>query len=487
MGSARSSQPIARELGLTYWAANTLEVVDGRLTGELIGPVVDRAGKAAALRRFAADAGVPLAQTVAIGDGANDLDMLSLAGLGIAFNAHPVVRQAADTSVTVPFLDTVLFLLGIGRDEVEQVDADEPAPGSAAAPTPGPAEPPSADAVRGRMPPWSPWSTSTACCWRSTCSGCSRSPRPARCSRSSATSTWWASCCSPILTAVGGGIIRDLVLGDTPPDAFDNLWYLLTPVGAAAVAFFGHQLLARGRRTMLIFDAAGLGLFTVTGTLKALAFGLNLAAATALGVLSAVGGGLIRDVIARETPTLVRSDSVLYAVPAFFGALALGLAVELGGPEAVAGAVAATGIFALRVLALRRRWRAPVAWRSTVRPAPEPTSRRASPACSGSPCVSPGGRVVTTLRVGPAAHDRDVGDEADRRVRREPPGRGLVQRSVQQRARRPRPSSAGACTSSSSCRQSTIAAPVPRSSARTAAAHALNSSAAAPWTTALRT
>jgi phosphoserine phosphatase len=98
-------------------------VVDGTLTGELVGPVVDRSGKAAALRRFAADAGVPLAQTVAIGDGANDLDMLSLAGLGIAFNAHPVVREAADTSVTVPFLDTVLFLLGITRDEVDQVDA----------------------------------------------------------------------------------------------------------------------------------------------------------------------------------------------------------------------------------------------------------------------------------------------------------------------------------------------------------------------------
>jgi len=119
--------PIAAELGLTYWAANTLEVVDGRLSGELLGPVVDRAGKADALRRFASDAGVPLAQTVAIGDGANDLDMLSLAGLGIAFNAHPVVRAAADTSVTVPFLDAVLFLLGITRDEVEQVDeAAEP-------------------------------------------------------------------------------------------------------------------------------------------------------------------------------------------------------------------------------------------------------------------------------------------------------------------------------------------------------------------------
>ena len=123
-GFSQVVEPIARDLGLTYWAANTLEVVDGRLTGELVGPIVDRAGKAAALRRFAEDAGVPLAQTVAIGDGANDLDMLSLAGLGIAFNAHPVVQEAADTSVTVPFLDTVLFLLGITRDEIEQVDAD---------------------------------------------------------------------------------------------------------------------------------------------------------------------------------------------------------------------------------------------------------------------------------------------------------------------------------------------------------------------------
>jgi phosphoserine phosphatase len=122
-GFSQVVEPIARELGLTYWAANELEVVDGVITGELVGPIIDRAGKAAALQRFAADAGVPLAQTVAIGDGANDLDMLSLAGLGIAFNAHPVVQQAADTSVTVPFLDTVLFLLGITREEVEQVDA----------------------------------------------------------------------------------------------------------------------------------------------------------------------------------------------------------------------------------------------------------------------------------------------------------------------------------------------------------------------------
>ncbi|MEO3752812.1 phosphoserine phosphatase SerB [Streptomyces sp. B6B3] len=110
-------------LGLDFAAANTLEVVDGRLTGRVTGEIVDRAGKARLLRRFAEEAGVPLSRTVAIGDGANDLDMLNAAGLGVAFNAKPLVRQAAHTAVTVPFLDTVLYLLGITREEVEAADA----------------------------------------------------------------------------------------------------------------------------------------------------------------------------------------------------------------------------------------------------------------------------------------------------------------------------------------------------------------------------
>jgi phosphoserine phosphatase len=109
--------PIAEQLGLDHVEANTLEIVDGRLTGRLIGPIVDRPGKADALRRFAAERGVPLEQTVAVGDGANDLDMLAAAGLGIAFNARPVVRAAADASVTVPYLDTVLLLMGIKAED----------------------------------------------------------------------------------------------------------------------------------------------------------------------------------------------------------------------------------------------------------------------------------------------------------------------------------------------------------------------------------
>ncbi len=117
--------PLVRELGIDYLAANQLEMVDGVLTGDLIGPIVDRAEKANALIRFANQAAVPLAQTIAVGDGANDLDMLAAAGLGIAFNAKPVVREAADTALSVPYLDAILFLLGISRHEVEYADERE--------------------------------------------------------------------------------------------------------------------------------------------------------------------------------------------------------------------------------------------------------------------------------------------------------------------------------------------------------------------------
>jgi len=123
-GFAEVVAPMAAELGIDRVAANHLEVVDGRLTGRLAAPVVDRAAKAAALVRFAAEAGLPLARTVAVGDGANDLDMLARAGLGIAFNAKPVVRDAADTALNVPYLDAILFLLGLSRAEVDSVTAE---------------------------------------------------------------------------------------------------------------------------------------------------------------------------------------------------------------------------------------------------------------------------------------------------------------------------------------------------------------------------
>jgi phosphoserine phosphatase len=123
-GFTQIIDPLAAELGIDYVAANVLQIAEGKLTGQVAGPVIDRAGKAAALRRFAEQAGVPLSQTVAVGDGANDLDMIAAAGLGIAFNAKPVVRDAADTALSLPYLDTVLYLLGISSDEVEAADAE---------------------------------------------------------------------------------------------------------------------------------------------------------------------------------------------------------------------------------------------------------------------------------------------------------------------------------------------------------------------------
>ena len=124
-GFRRIIEPLAEELMLDFVAANELEIVDGTLTGRVVGPIIDRPGKAKALRDFAQQAGVPMAQTVAVGDGANDIDMLAAAGLGVAFNAKPALREVADASLSHPYLDTVLFLLGVTRGEIEAADAGD--------------------------------------------------------------------------------------------------------------------------------------------------------------------------------------------------------------------------------------------------------------------------------------------------------------------------------------------------------------------------
>jgi phosphoserine phosphatase len=122
-GFRRVIDPLAHELMLDFVAANELEIIDGVLTGRVVGTIVDRAGKAKALRDFADQAGVSMEQTVAVGDGANDIDMLAAAGLGVAFNAKPALRAVADASLSHPYLDTVLFLLGVTRGEIEAADA----------------------------------------------------------------------------------------------------------------------------------------------------------------------------------------------------------------------------------------------------------------------------------------------------------------------------------------------------------------------------
>jgi phosphoserine phosphatase len=124
-GFTQLTDRLAEDLGIDFSVANELEIVDGKLTGRVVGDIVDRRAKADALRRFAALSGVPVHATIAIGDGANDLDMLNAAGLGIAFNAKPVVQEAAHTSVNVPYMDAILYLLGISREEVVAADAEE--------------------------------------------------------------------------------------------------------------------------------------------------------------------------------------------------------------------------------------------------------------------------------------------------------------------------------------------------------------------------
>lgn len=125
-GFTRFANALAADLGIDYSLSNTLEVKDGALTGGLAGELVDGPRKATFLQEVAAAEGISPSQVVAVGDGANDLDMLSAAGLGIAFNAKPVVRERADTAVSVPYLDAILFLMGVRRDFVEAADAADP-------------------------------------------------------------------------------------------------------------------------------------------------------------------------------------------------------------------------------------------------------------------------------------------------------------------------------------------------------------------------
>ena len=164
-----------------------------------------------------------------------------------------------------------------------------------------------------------------------------------------------------VLTCMGGGVVRDVLLGATPPDAFSDWPYFAGPVVATLVTFLFHPAVERSMRAVLLFDAVGLGLFCVNGTVKALEAGMGVVAAAALGVTTGVGGGLLRDVVARETPVLVDPRSELYAVPAIAGCLLVAGLWHLERYEAVLGLGIAGAIFVVRLLALQRGWRAPTA------------------------------------------------------------------------------------------------------------------------------
>lgn len=170
------------------------------------------------------------------------------------------------------------------------------------------------------------------------------------------------------VTALGGGLFRDVMIGDVPPTAFTDLGYFLTPLVATVLVFFLHPVVERITRAVGVFDAAGLGLFCVAGTTKAHDYGLGLTSSAALGLATAVGGGVLRDVLANEVPSLLRWDRDLYAVPAMVGATTTVLLIRFDALNATTSALAAAMAFTVRLLAMHFGWRAPRAWnrRSTA-------------------------------------------------------------------------------------------------------------------------
>ncbi|SBT38375.1 trimeric intracellular cation channel family protein [Micromonospora narathiwatensis] len=166
-----------------------------------------------------------------------------------------------------------------------------------------------------------------------------------------------------VVAALGGGIFRDLVINEVPPLAFADWRYAATAAATAAAVFWLHPQLARLRTTVLVLDAAGLGLFTVTGTLKALDAHVPAVGACMIGVLTAIGGGLGRDLLTGEIPVVLRRE--IYALAALAGSILVALLSAYGQAHAAGLIVAIAFVFVLRLVALRRRWSAPVA---TLRP-----------------------------------------------------------------------------------------------------------------------
>jgi uncharacterized membrane protein YeiH len=158
-------------------------------------------------------------------------------------------------------------------------------------------------------------------------------------------------------TGLGGGFIRDVLIGAVPPAALADWRYLLVPVAAGLVAFWFHPTLGRMERVVNVFDAAGLSLFCVTGAAKALEYGLGPVPAALMGMVTGIGGGMVRDILAGRVPVVFRGE--LYATPALVGATISVIGHEMGLRLAVVALPSAAICFAWRLLAMRRGWTAP--------------------------------------------------------------------------------------------------------------------------------
>jgi uncharacterized membrane protein YeiH len=156
-----------------------------------------------------------------------------------------------------------------------------------------------------------------------------------------------------------GGITRDVAIGATPPAAISDWRYLCVSVVAGLAAFYASSILERLRSPVLLFDAAGLALFAIAGAQKALTFGINPLMAALLGMLTGIGGGIARDVLAAEIPTVLRAD--LYAVAALIGAAVVVIGHVLQFPASVTAVVGVLACFSIRVIAIRRGWHLPIA------------------------------------------------------------------------------------------------------------------------------
>ena len=159
-------------------------------------------------------------------------------------------------------------------------------------------------------------------------------------------------------TGLGGGFLRDVLIGATPPAALADWRYLLAPVAAGVLTFYVHPALGRMERQVNVFDAFGLALFCVTGALKSLEFGLGPVPAALMGMVTGIGGGMLRDVLAGRVPAVFRGE--LYATPALAGAAIAVVGARLGFPVGLVALLGGGVCLSWRLLAMWRHWRAPM-------------------------------------------------------------------------------------------------------------------------------